>query len=380
MKNKLLVLHLIDHLGSGGAQETVVNLVKYHRRELFLPEVACFHGRGFYWHRLLELGTMCYSLTSAPIPHLALPFLFYRLLNLLGRRRYAVVHGHTLGANIFGSMAASLAGVPVRVNHDRCNDLKRQRNLLLRILDALGNRLASVVVAGSQSIRDFLCTKEGLPPKKVRVMYNGVDLERFSPSPNGRTREKCRQAFGLPLEAIIVGGVGRLHPQKDFSLFLEVGARALALFPQVFLVIAGEGPERPRLEALARGLGLGERLRFLGFVADMPAFYHSLDVLVFPSRYEGTCLTILEALAMGVPVISSEVDGPGEILEDGVTALLAPPGDLKAFWERLMAILEDPGLGQRLARAGQELVREQFSFSVVAARLEQLYLELLETI
>lgn len=377
MTAKLRVLHVIDHLGSGGAQETVVNLAKYHRRDLFAPEVLCFHGRGYYWERLRDLGIPCYSLAPHCRPKLVLPSLCSRLLAWLQQRHYTIVHGHLMGANIFGTLAATLARVPVRVNHDRSNDPKRYRNLVLRLLDALGNHLATVVVAGSHSIKEFLVQKEGLSPAKVRVMYNGVDLERFSPPPGGRTREQCREALGLPRDAVVVGGVGRLNPQKDFPLFLKVGARAVARDPRVLLVIAGEGRERHRLEALARRLGLQDRLRFLGFVEDMPALYHSLDLLVFPTRYEGTCLTILEALAMGVPLVSSRVDGPGEILQEGVTALLAPPGDLEAFWTKVEALLTDPGLGRRLARAGQELVREQFSFRTVAARLEELYLEFL---
>jgi len=376
--SKYRLLHVIDHLGSGGSQESVVNLVKYHRRELFQPEVATLHGYGHYYEVLRSYDIPLYSLAPRWYRRAAIPLIVARLFRLLAQNRYDIVHGHTYGPNVLATTMAALCRVPLRINHDRTHDDMRYRYQSLRWLDFLGNSMATQVLAGSSSLKHFLCEVEKVPEDKVTVMYNGVDLERFSPEGGDLIRERCRQDLGLPADALVVGGVGRLHYQKNFPLFLEVAARVSARLPQAVFVIAGEGPDRAALEELSRQLGIAPKVRFLGFVEQMRELYLALDLLLFTTRFEGTCLTVLEALAMGVPVVCSRVDGPAEILADGREAVLVPLEEKERFVQEVCRLLQDRDAGLRLAKAGQDKVRRDHSIEAVTRQIEAFYLQHLE--
>jgi glycosyltransferase involved in cell wall biosynthesis len=372
------ILHIIDHLGSGGAQEAVCQLVKYSQKERFQAEVVALHGFGHYWEVLRSWGVPVHSLVPQDFARAAIPFIFLRLFSLLARNRYDLVHTHLIGANVLGAPLAALYRVPVRFTHDQTHDDVRDRSFIHRRLDALANRLNHHIIAVSSSIRTFLRQKERVPAEKISVIYNSVDLDRFSPKSDPGARAVARRGLGLPAEALIVGGVGRLHYQKNFPLFLEVAAGVCSQWPQVIFVIAGEGPERAALETLSRKLGLAGRVRFLGFVKEMPELYQSLDLLLLTSHFEGTPLTVLEAMAMGVPVVASRVDGVEEVLEDDRDGILAPPGDRDLFVKGICRVLEDQHLRQRLSRAAQEKARRCYSAEAMVRQVEALYCKYLE--
>lgn len=370
------VLHVIDHLGSGGAQEAVCQLVKYGNKIRFQPEVVTLHGFGHYWDVLRGWGTPVHSLVPHEFARSAIPLIFLHLLRFLACNHYDVVHTHLIGANVLAAPLAALFRVPVRVTHDQTRDDVRIRSVIHRGVDTLANRLNHHVIAVSSSIRTFVNQQEGVPPQKISVIYNAVDLQRFSPK--NVSRERLRRKLDLPQEAFIIGGVGRLHYQKNFPLFLEVAAEVGARLPRTMFVIAGEGPERAALEELSRKLGLASRLRFLGFVKEMPDFYQSLDLLLLTSHFEGTPLTVLEAMAMGLPVVASQVDGVEEVLADGEDGLLVPPGHRDLFVKGICRLAQDRSLWQRLSQAGQKKARQRYSAEAMVRQVEALYLHYLE--
>jgi glycosyltransferase involved in cell wall biosynthesis len=372
------VLHVIDHLGSGGAQEAVCQLVKYGQKDRFQAEVVTLHGFGHYWEVLRSWGVPVHSLVPQEFARAAIPLIFLRLIGFLARHRYDVVHTHLIGANVLAAPLAALYRVPVRFTHDQTNDDVRDCSFVHRWLDALANRLNHHVIAVSSSIRTFLCRKERVPADKISVIYNSVDLGRFSPNSDPGAQALARQKWGLPAGALIVGGVGRLHYQKNFPLFLEVATEVCAQLPEVIFLIAGEGPERAALEEMSRKSGLADRVRFLGFVKEMPELYQSLDLLLLTSHFEGTPLTVLEAMAMGVPVVASRVDGVEEVLEDGRDGILAAPGRRDLFVEGVCRVLQDRPLRQRLSRAAQEKARQCYSAEAMVRQVEALYTQYLE--
>jgi glycosyltransferase involved in cell wall biosynthesis len=375
---KYRILHVIDHLGSGGAQEAVCQLVKYGQKERFQPEVVALHGFGHYWEVLRSWGVPVHSLVPQNFARTAIPFIFLRLWRLLARHRYDIVHTHLIGANVLAAPLAALYRVPVRFTHDQTHDDVRDCSFVHRRLDTLANRLNHHIIAVSSSIRTFLLQKELLPASKISVIYNSVDLDRFSPKGGPEAWAQARQKLGLPAEALIVGGVGRLHYQKNFPLFLEVATGVCSRLPQVIFVIAGEGPERALLEEMSRKLGVADRVRFLGFVKEMPELYQSLDLLLLTSHFEGTPLTVLEAMAMGVPVVASRVDGVEEVLEDSRDGILVAPGRRDLFIEGICRVLQDRHLWQRLSRAAQEKARQCYSAEAMVRQVEALYFKYLE--
>ena len=367
------ILHIIDHLGPGGAQEALLNLVKFADRSRFELEVAAMHGFGFYWDLLRQEGVPVHSLSR----HKFVPLYVSNLVRLLQRGRFDVVHCHLIAANLIAKPLAALCGVPVLFNHDQCNDVFRYRNKVRLWLDRLTNRFTDQIIAVSASTRNFLVEWEKIPPHKVALIYNAVDLERFSPG-SEELRLDCRRQFGFPETAKVVLGAGRLQAQKNFPGFLETAAALSRLLPEVRFVIAGEGPDRARLENLARRLGIADRVEFLGFVTRMRELYLASDVLFFPSFFEGTPMTVLEAMASGLPIVASEIDGTAEVLTDGVDALLAPAEQTQMFVARLATVLRDQALSQRLAQQALAKVRQQYSATAMVHEVEKLYLKHLQ--
>ena len=388
MKPPYRILHVIDHLGTGGAQEVVCQLVKYSQRGLFQPEVLTLRGLGHYWEILRSWGVPVHSLfpydpESFNSYGCLQIYMFSRLFLFLTQNSYDVVHSHLLWSIMTATPMAALFQVQGRVNHEQVYDVVRHTsgNGMIwsnRRMRHLSNRLCHHIIAGSDSVRNFACQVEKVPPQKVSLIYNGVDLEQLNPERAKGEREKWRRTWGIPKNSLVVGGIGRLDPQKNFPLFLEVAAEVSVRFPQALFVIAGDGKDRELLENLARNLGIDKKVRFLGFVKELRELYLAMDLLLFPSLFEGTPLTIFGALAMGLPVVASKVDGIAETLRDGRDALLAPPEDKELFVRQVCRLLQDQELAQQLARTGQETVYHHYSAEAMVRQVEKLYIELLE--
>ena len=358
---KYRVLHVIDSFDLGGAQTALLNLIRCTDRARFEPEVACMHGRGVFWEDVAALGVPVHSLS----PSKWLPLYVWRLARLLATRRFDIVHCHLFGANWIAKPVAALLGVRVRINHDQCNDRLRHDSRLARWLDTVTNRLSTHVCAVSKSTRDFLVEREAMPETRVSVVYNGVDVARFTPA-----KADAHRIAGAPL----VAGVGRLVAQKDFTLFLEVAAELARRNADVRFVIAGTGPEEAALKARAAALGIAERVRFAGHVADPREIYSAADVLLLTSRYEGTPLTVLEAMASGVPVVAPKLDGLEEIFVDGADSFLVRPGARQQFADRVAELLASAELRARLSAAARAKVTASFSAKTMAVQVEAIYL------
>jgi glycosyltransferase involved in cell wall biosynthesis len=361
------VLHVIDSLDLGGAQTALLNLVKFADRGRFQHEVAAMHGEGFFAEAFREIRVPVHSLSAKKWP----PGYLWRLPGLLRRGRFDVVQCHLFGANWIGKPLAALAGTRVIYHHDQCNDAFRSGSRVATFVDALVNRLSTRVLAVSRSVERFAVDVEGVPAERVTVLPNSVDLSVFSPG-DAAERAEVRRRFGLPESGLVVGGVGRLVFQKNFDLLIGAVGPLLADRGNVTVAIFGAGPD----EGALRGLGgaFGERVRFLGQVADRRAVYAALDLLVLPSRFEGLPMTALEAMASGVPVVATAVDGMRELVADEPgAAWLVPVGDAVALREVVGELLDDAAARAEQAAAARRVVERRFDARRLAAELEALY-------
>jgi len=356
------ILHIIDSLDLGGAQTALVNLVRYADRARFHHEVATMHGEGIFAAAFRELDVPVHSLSAHRWP----PEYLVNVPRMVRRGHFDVVHCHLFAANWIAKPLAAAAGARCIYHHDQCNDAFRTESHLAIAVDRLTNRLSTRVLAVSKSIEKFNLEVEKLPPEKLTYFPNSVDLAGFHP-PDAGQRHAARERFGLPSDAFLIGGVGRLTAQKNFGLLLEAAEPLLG--NGVELAIFGSGPEEELLRSRA-----AESVHFLGTVSERAAIYHSLDALVLPSRFEGLPMTVLEAMACGVPVLASAVDGVREIATPGVHALLAPSEDVAAFRSELQRLLSEPNLRTRLAANARQLVENRFDARMLAAELEKLYL------
>lgn len=360
------VLHIIDSLHLGGAQEVVLNLATCGSPR-FRHEVATLHGHGIYWGRLREAGVKVHSLS----PHKFLPFYLASIPWLLLVARPDILHCHLIPSNIIAKPLGALLGVPVIINHDHTNDTRRAESRLLLALDRFANRFASHILAVSASCREFLISRESMPPENVTLVENAIDLRRFTPGEAARSG--ARASLGLPASARVVAGVGRLNSQKNFSLFLDIAAQLASRFRDAHFLLAGDGPEEKILREKAAALGIAHRVTFSGYVADTRLVYLAADVLLMPSRYEGLPMTLLEAMAMGLPVVASKLDGIAEVIGDGCEGFLVPSNDTALFVERTAALLDDQGLSLRITKNARAKIESHFSVERMTSAVEAVY-------
>jgi glycosyltransferase involved in cell wall biosynthesis len=218
------------------------------------------------------------------------------------------------------------------------------------------------------------CRECGVPEERCVLVENGIDTEQYT---RRRTLARAKEQFGLPPERFVIGAVGRLSPEKGFDLLLRAAQRLLAAGQDVAVLIAGEGDEKTRLEALARELGLSERVRLLGYCADTCPVYEAMDVYALSSRREGLPNVLLEAMAMEVSIVATRIAGVPRLLGEQENGLLVEPESVDDLVHALTRLRQDKALSQALRQSGRHTVETRYSFAGRIQKLRELYDNLL---
>src|SRR5688572_11276944 len=261
----------------------------------------------------------------------------WQLARLIRRERPHIVVGLLFWAYVAATIAARAARVPVVLTTRlSLGHFKEQRPTLLAI-ERLVNRLTDRVVANAEAVRQDAIRQERLPPEKVIVIRNGVEMSRF------RERgDSVRHELGLPAGAIAVGVIANLIHYKGHAFFIDAWTDVVARHPGTVAVLVGDGPLRAALEERARANGVADSVRFLGTRRDVPQVLAALDLVAHPSLEEGSANAILEALAAAKPVVATAVGGNVEAILHERTGLLVPPSDAPALARALCRLIEDP--------------------------------------
>lgn len=368
------VVHIIDHLGLGGAQRLVVDLALRQRRRGQQVAVVCLRA----WTPLAA------ALAAADVAVHCLgrpkwsPRQILDLVPLLRSLRPQLAHLHLMGAHTLGRFAAVLAGLPAVVVHDHeaSAEIYTHPGPLLaarRLCEAAAPPHNSHYIVVSHEAASYAHQVRRWPAERTHVVPNGVDVEHLDAC--ALSQQAARHQLGLPQHVPLAVSVGRLSPVKGFDILLT----ALAQLPGTQLAIAGDGPQRASLHAQATALGLNERVHLLGQLADVRPLLRAGDLYVQPSRREAFGLGAVEAAASGVPLVASAVGGLRELLRDGETGLLVPPEQPVALANALNILLSDPSLGQRMGAAASVEVRRRFSIETVVNQIECVYQQLLIT-
>jgi sugar transferase (PEP-CTERM/EpsH1 system associated) len=359
---RIHIQHVVLSLRPGGLENGVVNVVNSLDPQRFRSSACCLDTAGSFAERLkpevevrvlgrkagLDLG------------------LFWRLARLFRSTRTAVVHTRNPEALLYGALAARLARVPGLVYSEHGREtperprLRRAQRLLSRLVDAN--------VAVSEDLRRLLVDEVGIPRDAVTVVYNGVDCERFRPG----KRAGARQRWGVAPSTIVIGSVGRLVPGKSYETLLRA-ARGLPAKTEIWLI--GDGPQRPELEGLARGLLPPGRARFLGHRDDLPEILPAFDVFVLPSLSEGVSNTLLEAMACGLPPVVSRVGGNTEVVQEDLSGLVFAPGDERELARVLLGLCASSERRTTLGMRAAERVRCHFSLEEMVSHYDRIYTE-----
>ncbi len=344
------VVHLLVGLTRGGAERLLVDVLPATRRHGVEPSVLALKGWGPVGDELQSVGIPVTALGGRgkgdPRPVL-------RLLGELRRRRPSLLHAHLFRATVAGDWACRWAGVPLAVHY---HSLAGDRPLWHDRLEGAASRRARARIAVSAAVAADRAARLGLAPDAIGVVANGIEtgrLDGMPPPPAGRP--------------LVAGFLGRLLvEEKGLDVLLEALARPGT--EGVRLEIAGGPAEVAQaLEARARSLGLGNRIRFLGEVPSAAGVLAGWDLLVLPSRQEGFGLALLEAMAAGRPVVATRAGGIPEVVEEGVTGILVPPGEVAPLAAGLAALAADTDRLARLGRAARERVEARFTAARTAA-------------
>ena len=295
-----------------------------------------------------------------------------RMAREIRDRRVEVVHAHQYSPFFYGAIAARLSGSRPQViftEHGRHfpDVVSTRRRIVNRmVLDRLADHVNAVCAFSAKSLSKV----DGFSKARIEVIPNGVDLPRY-----GRVTDiaSLRRHLFLDPSRRYVTMVARLHPVKDHSTLFHAFAEVAPMRPDVDLLIVGDGTLREKLENLAEELGIGGRVQFLGVRNDVASLLAASDVFTLTSVSEAASITLLEAMASGLPVVVTNVGGNPEIVRDGVDGLLAPRGDSHAIAAALLRVLDDGRLAFSMGQSGAERVRTQFRLENTVERYFSLY-------
>jgi glycosyltransferase involved in cell wall biosynthesis len=358
------VLHVLNTLQTGGAEYLVLNLARVLDRRRFPMFVCSLQGDGEIGHELRGLGVPTFVLQRRVGID---PFLLPSLVGLIRRHQVRIVHTHNVAPWLYAGIAARLTGAAVC--HTEHSSLFPEQRALKKAEWVLAH-LTKAVICDGEDVRRQLVEEQRLSPRNVVTVYNGVDTALY-----GRPVDRAggRRALGLDERAPVVGTVARLEPVKDQASLLEAFAQVGARIPTARLVVVGDGSQRAALEEQARQPALAGRVLFLGRRADVASVLPLFDAFVLSSVSEGLPLTILEAMAAGLPCVSTAVGAVPEAIVEGQTGHLVPPRAPVALATALGNLLADLPRARALGAAGQRRARELFDLQAMTRRYEDLY-------
>jgi glycosyltransferase involved in cell wall biosynthesis len=300
---------------------------------------------------------------------------FWNLLTLIRRERPDIVHTHTAKAGLLGRIAAWLAGVPLVVHtfhgHVFQGYFSPARTRIFVALERWLARRTHRLVAVSERVRDEVLARGIGRPERFHVVPVGLDLQRFAEC--DPRRGQLRVELRLPPQAPLVGIVARLVPIKRHELFLAAAAAVATRMPSCRFLVVGDGERRHALEGMARELGITDRVLFLGWRRDLERIYADLDVAVLTSANEGSPVSLIEAMASGVPVVGPRVGGVPDVIDDGVSGIVVPPGDAAPVAEAIVRLLGDVELRRKMGAAARERALRLYGADRLVADITALY-------
>lgn len=364
--NKTNMLHLTYSLDVGGIELLVLDLVRNLDNAVYDITICSmteggsleeeFRTAGLKVHHCLKREG--WDLTFIP-----------KLAHMMKMAKIDILHTHNYASWIYGAVARRIAGCIGHVHTEHSN-LPHNRMLALHG-EYIASRLTDVVVADSNVVKSNLCNRTGIEDFRVQVIQNGIDIEKFHPARDKGVESSDRLTR--------IGIVARLVPVKNHDLLLRAfkKLKEKESGAATSLTIVGDGPLRADLEKLASQLGLMNFIEFMGSRRDVPEILRDLDIFVLSSKSEGFSLTLLEAMASGLPVVSTDVGGNREIVVDSQTGFLVPPDNIDLFAKKLGRLTVDRALARQMGREGRKRVEEMFSLRRMVARYEKAYSKIL---
>ena len=369
-RDRLNVLQVCDHLGWEGSRMHGVKRLFAWMIPRFDParydvSLVSLRKKDLSEETLDTYGVDITYLHKSKFDPATLPV----LLKVIDRKQIDILHLHGYGATTFGRLAAGMRKIPA-ILHEHAN--LTDTPWFQKVADVALEPLTDIAIAVSQSTADFVVKARKIPAHKVKIVYLGVPLEEFSRARSEEEIRAARAELGIAPDEIVAGTVTRLHESKGNSYLVDAAQIVVRERPRVKFVLVGEGPLREPLEQQAKAHGLGDRFVFAGFARDVPRVVSTFDLSVFPSLWEGTPLTVFEALAMGRAIVATDADGLIDVLTHDRDSVIVPKRDASALASAIVRLADDPAARARLGAAARD-TGQQYDIAAFVRKMERLY-------
>jgi len=369
--HKYKVMILITQFKYDGPNRVIHGILKHIDRERWDVIVGCLYGDRDYEPIYNEMGfrTVCLDM-KGPLNAWVDVMVIRRLADLLRQEHIQLLHTHLVRSDICGRIAGRMARIPViSTIHNMERHFKGGgvSNAIVRLLDRKTMGYSGIITTVSQALRDYIHEAYGLPFERILCIPNGIDP--LGPPDPSITRASLGLGGGIPL----IGTVARLDEQKGVDLLIEATHIIINKGVRMGLLIVGDGPMRDELILRARRKGLAEEIRFVGFQRNVQDYLSLLDIFVLPSRWEGFGISIVEAMAAGLPVVAAGVGGIPEIVEDGRTGFLIERDNIHALADRILYLLKNPSAREEMGERGRERYTSLYTASIMSRRYQEVY-------
>lgn len=372
---KLNILWLVDHLGYGGAMHGAatyyLNTIPLLNTSDFNTILCVLRERDSLTKQFEDKGISISHLGRNKLD----PTTLIDILKIIRKEKINIIHAHGYGSANFGRLIKLFNKIPVIVH---AHDDDRNYPFHQKFADYLLRNLTDQAIAISEAVKVSCVNKRNISEEKLIVLHNGIPLEDFAVPDESRI-QKERNRLGIKRESNVIGTVARLREEKGVKYLIQSAVKILDAFPDAVFLIVGDGPLRKELVNLAKKLGLEYKVVFAGFCEDIPSILSIIDIVAVPSISEGLGIAVLEAMAMGKPIVATSVGGIIEILKDGETGLLIPPKNPSILADKIIYLINNKNEARRIGLNAKEESKIHDNIAHVQ-KLGQIYYELIKPV
>lgn len=380
MTKKIKLMFCIDYIdgSTGGTENQLIKLINYLNHEKYDLYLLCLRNTPWLEENKSKLKCTVTAFNYNELSHGDFRnfISFWMAVNHMKKVIPDIMIVFFPTSYILGVIAARLAGVKIIMSTRRDYGLWLENKGIYAL--RLSNRFVHGIITNSQKVKELTCLKEHYDRSKVRVIYNGIEAERFSHSSD--TDLSLKASIGIPLSNKVIGIVAGLRPMKHHATFLNAAKRVLKIISDVSFVLIGDGPLRGELGKYATYLGIGKSVHFLGWQTDIPRYLSLLDIGANCSANEGLSNAIMEYMAAGVPTIVSDAGGNTELIEHGVNGYVFELDDDTQLAEYIISLLKDKDTSNLFSSRSKEIMKERFGIDKMLNEYDILFTNLLKGI
>ncbi len=389
MRRKYRVLHIITRLAYGGADENTIYTVNGLDREYYVIDLMIGEENK---EEMLADFELKEGITLIRIPGLVRDLspvkdlkALWNIYKVIKRNKYHIVHTHIAKAGVLGRIAARLAGVPIIIHGIHGTTFPRTihplKQLLFKNIEQICGKFTDFFIPVGEDMKQKYINAGIGDARKYRTIYSGMELERFWQAGN-YSKERLTQLkreLGIKEQEIVIGNVSKLQERKGFDYYLEVAKIIATEYEQVRFLIVGNGPHEQQIKEKCRELGLNNRVIFTGYRPDVEDMFAIMDIKVLTSLWEGLPRVLVQAAAVGKPIVSFTVDGAWEIVQNGINGYLVSLRDVEAMVAKIKYLIENRELREEMGKKSTELVSEAWDYKKMVKEIEGVYQEVISS-